>query len=38
MLEFLSKLFGVAKSRIAILSGGSSRNKRIFISEISPLT
>lgn len=35
LIKFLSKLFGVAKSRIAILSGESSRNKRIFISEIS---
>jgi hypothetical protein len=35
LIKFLSKLFGVAKSRIAILSGESSRNKRIFISGIS---
>jgi len=35
LVRFLSKLFGVTKAQLDIISGQTSRNKRIRISDLS---
>lgn len=35
-LNYLAKLFDVAKSQVTILSGKASRKKRIYITDLTP--